>query len=216
MVKGSGIFNKKIMKSCLSLLVLLFAAGCLSEKVPENADQVTPVEVGEPIPNVTLSNSFGHDTELLNVVSEMPTLLIFYRGGWCPYCNTHLSQLAEIEDRLYDMGIQIVGISPDKPDYLQESTMEHELSYQLLSDSKMVAAKKFGLAFRVDSTTINRYKSGGLDLAERAGEDHYLLPVPAAFLVDTTGTIQYRYFNPDYKVRVGNDELLRASQELVK
>lgn len=198
-----------------SFLIILFAIGCSSQGIPESADQVTPLEVGKTIPDVTLTNSFGHETDLYQVVSERPTLLIFYRGGWCPYCNTHLSQLAEIEAQLYDMGVQIVGISPDRPEYLKESTMEHELSYQLLSDSDMNAAKKFGLAFRVDSTTINRYKNGGLDLAERAGEDHYLLPVPAAFLVDTTGTIHYRYFNPDYKVRVGNEELLTVSEGLV-
>lgn len=203
------------MKAFVPVFLLVFIIGCNSERIPESADQVNPVDVGEDIPDVTLVNSFGHESDLMEIVSQMPTLLIFYRGGWCPYCNTHLSQLAEIENQLYDMGIQIVGISPDRPDYIRESTMEHELSYQLLSDSDMAAAKEFGLAFKVDSTTINRYKNGGLDLAERAGEDHYLLPVPAAFLVDREGTIQYRYFNPDYKVRIGNDELLTASKKLV-
>lgn len=196
-------------------LLIIFAVGCNLHGIPESADQVTPLEVGQTIPDITLTNGFGHETDLYDVVIEMPTLLIFYRGGWCPYCNTHLSRLSEIEDQLYDMGVQIVGISPDRPEYLKESTLEHELSYQLLSDSDMDAAKEFGLAFKVDSTTINRYKQNGNDLAERAGEDHYLLPVPAAFLVDTTGTIHYRYFNPDYKVRVGNEELLTVSEELV-
>ena len=203
------------MKIVSTLLILLFAAGCMSRNIPDSADQVNPISVGETIPDVTLASSFGHKTDLQDLVSEKPTLLIFYRGGWCPYCNTHLSQLVEIENRLYDMGIQIVGISPDRPEYLQESTMEYELSYQLLSDSDMAASKEFGLAFRVDSTTINRYKNNGMDLAERAGEDHYLLPVPAAFLVDTDGIIQYRYFNPDYKIRAGNEELLTASEKLM-
>ncbi|MDX1641335.1 MAG: peroxiredoxin-like family protein [Balneolaceae bacterium] len=199
----------------LTIFLMIVAGACTSSNVADSADEVKPLETGENIPDVTLSNAFGHDIRLTEVVSEKPTLLVFYRGGWCPYCNKHLSQLAEIEGQLYDMGIQIVGISPDRPDYLRESTMEHELSYQLLSDADMNTSKKFGLAFRVDSTTINRYKNGGLDLAERAGEDHYLLPVPAAFLVDTTGTIQYRYFNSDYTVRVGNEELLAASDKLM-
>ncbi|WP_234567277.1 peroxiredoxin-like family protein [Rhodohalobacter sp. 614A] len=198
-----------------SLFLTIFTIGCNSHRIPENASQVAPLEVGQTVPDVILTNSFGHETDLHEIVSERPTLLIFYRGGWCPYCNAHLSQLAKIEAQLYDMGVQIVGISPDRPEYLKESTMEHELSYQLLSDREMNAAKEFGVAFRVDSTTINRYKNGGLDLAERAGEDHYLLPVPAAFLVDTTGTIHYRYFNTDCTVRVGNDELLTASKELM-
>jgi peroxiredoxin len=152
---------------------------------------------------------------LRNLASQKPSLVIFYRGGWCPYCNTHLSQLAEIEEQLYDMGIQILALSPDQPSYLKESTMEHNLNYKLLSDSDMNASKQFGLAFKVDTTTVNRYKRNGLDLAERSGYDHYMLPVPAAFFVDTTATIRYRYYNPDYTVRIDNEELLTTVKELM-
>lgn len=209
-------FQSKIMKTLYITLVLtLISAGCLQSQIPMSADEVAPLEVGQTIPDVTLLDGFNNEMDLQEMVSEKPTLLIFYRGGWCPYCNTHLSNLAMIEEELYDMGIQVLAVSPDKPEYLKESTMKHELDYKLLSDSDMNASKKFGLAYKVDSETINRYKNGGLDLAERSGHDHYLLPVPAAFLVDTEGIIQYRYFNPDYTVRVGNEALLDASKELV-
>ncbi len=195
--------------------LLMIISGCIEGDVAPSAEEVTPLEVGHEIPDVTLKDPFGNDTDLQNLISKKPTLLIFYRGGWCPYCNTHLSQLAEVEGELYDMGIQILAISPDKPSYLKESAMEHELNYKLLSDSDMNAAKQFGLAFKVDTTTVNRYKRNGLDLAERSGHDHYLLPVPAAFLVDTNATIQYRYFNPDYTVRIENNEILSAVAEVL-
>lgn len=209
-------FKEKIMKKILLIgFVALFTiiSGCNGGNVASSADEVAPLQVGDEIPDVTLKDPFGNDAELQNLVSEKPTLLIFYRGGWCPYCNGHLSQLVEIEEQLYDMGIQILAISPDKPSYLKESTMEHELNYKLLSDSNMNATKQFGLAFKVDTTTVNRYKRNGLDLAERSGYDHYLLPVPAAFLVDTDVTIRYRYFNPDYTVRIENEEILSAVEE---
>ncbi len=196
-------------------ILILIAAGCMRPAVPESPENVEPLEVGETIPDVSLTDIFGHKADLRELVSERPTLLIFYRGGWCPYCNTHLGELAKIEDEIYDMGIQIVGISPDKPSYLKETSMEHKLDYQLLSDADMMVSSRFGLAYKVEQETIDRYKESGLDLAERSGYDHYLLPVPAAFLVDTDGNVEYRYFNPDYTVRVGTDELLRVSRELV-
>lgn len=196
---------------CLAALL----TGCMNSPVAERAEDVSPIEIGETIPDITLKTAFAHDADLRDLVSEKPTLLIFYRGGWCPYCNAHLSQLAEIEEQLYDMGVQVLAVSPDQPNYLKESTMEHELNYQLLSDSDMNASKKFGLAFRVDSVTVNQYKKNGMNLAERSGYEHYLLPVPAAFLVDTTGVIRYRYFNPDYTVRIENDEILAALKELM-
>lgn len=196
-------------------ILFVMVTGCTGENVPSSAEEVTPVDVGREIPDVTLQDPFGNEADLQNLVSQKPTLLIFYRGGWCPYCNTHLSQLAEIEEQLYDMGIQILAVSPDQPSYLKESTMEHNLNYKLLSDSNMNASKQFGLAFKVDTTTVNRYKRNGLDLAERSGNDHYMLPVPAAFFVDTTATIRYRYFNPDYTVRIDNEELLTTVKELM-
>lgn len=197
-------------------ILITAAVSCSKGQVASTAEEVTPLEVGEEIPNVTLQDPFGNDTELHTLVSKKPALLIFYRGGWCPYCNAHLSQLVEIEEQLYDMGIQILAVSPDQPSYLKESVMEHELNYKLLSDSDMNASKQFGIAFEVDTATVNRYKRNGLDLAERSGHDHYLLSVPAAFLVDTTSTIQYRYFNPDYTVRIENDEILSTVEEVLR
>lgn len=215
----TGRFKENIMKHLwhlfYTILIITFIS-CSGGEVAPTAEEVSPAEVGEEIPNVTLKDPFGDDAELQELISKKPTLLIFYRGGWCPYCNTHLSQLAEIEEQLYDMGIQILAVSPDQPSYLKESMMEHDLNYQLLSDSDMSATKEFGLAFRVDTTTVNRYKRNGMDLAERSGYDHYLLPVPAAFLVDTNAMIQYRYFNPDYTVRIENDEILSAIEKMLE
>lgn len=200
----------------LGLAILFICiAGCNGGNIASSAEEVIPLEVGQEIPDVTLKDPFGNDADLRNLISKKPTLLIFYRGGWCPYCNAHLSQLAEVEEQLYDTGIQILAVSPDKPSYLKESAMEHELNYKLLSDSDMNATKQFGLAFKVDTTTVNRYKRNGLDLAERSGYDHYLLPVPAAFLVNTDATIQYRYFNPDYTVRIDNEEILSVVEEVL-
>jgi len=205
----------KLFVTYVIVFLLFLATGCKKSYVAEHPEDVCPLETGEKIPDVTLKTAFDRDINLQNLINEKNTLLIFYRGGWCPFCNTHLSQLAEIDEKLYDMGVQIIAISPDKPSYLKESTMEHELNYQLLSDSDMNVTKQFRVAFKVDSATVNRYKNNGMDLAERSGHDHYLLPVPAAFLVDTTGTIRYRYFNPDYKVRIKNEDILAAVDEMM-
>ena len=50
-----------------------------------------------------------------------------YRGSWCPYCNTQLSEIASIEDELKKLGYQIVAISPDKPESLNVTETKHDL-----------------------------------------------------------------------------------------
>lgn len=178
----------------------------------EEAAGVTPILTGTRIPDVSVRNIDGDSVNLRNLISRDPTVLIFYRGGWCPYCNKHMAELQQVEERLVDMGYQILAVSPDRPEKLKESISKHDLSYTLLSDSPMIASSAFGLAFKVDQKTLKRYDQIGIDLEESSGYDHHLLPVPAVFLVDTEGMIRFKYVNPDYKVRVKSKVLLAAAE----
>jgi len=208
------------------ILILLFTATPLlsqpkKEKaagvVASSAEKINPLKVGATIPNARLQTVAGDKVGLKNLVKEKPALIIFYRGGWCPYCNSHLGALGSIESKLDDLGFRIIAISPDKPKKLAKGKKEHNLTYMLLSDSSMKAAKKFGLAFRVDDQTFKKYKEEyGIDLEEHSGEDHHLLPVPAAFLVSTSGKILFAHSDPDYKARVDLDRLLSEAGRFSK
>ncbi len=180
-----------------------------------NSLKFAPISVGETIPDVTLQNVQCEKINVRKLASQKPTLITFYRGGWCPYCNVHLADLGKIESDLIALGIQIFAISPDKPDYLKESEAKHELKYTLLSDSKMEAARAFGLAYKVDDATLNALAGYKIDLKEKSGEDHEMLPVPAAILVNTDLTVSYVFANEDYTVRVNNAVLLDEIQRVV-
>lgn len=209
------------MKSYLALLVLTITAiGCStqtqpSDTIPDNAIDVTPLLIGESIPDMSLQNHLGETVSLRDVSSEN-SLFVFYRGGWCPFCSTELAELASIEDSLYSMGFNIVAISPDRPEFLQMSINDVEMDYTLLSDSMMEASKAFGIAFRLDDETFQRYKQNGLDLEERSGQDHHLLPVPAVFLTNGEGVIEFQYVNPDYRQRIDKEVLMAAANAMVE
>ena len=146
------------------------------------------------------------------MAKAQPLVLIFYRGGWCPYCNVHLGQLQEIDPQLRAMGYRIVAVSPDRPEELAKSAEKEGLNYILLSDSKMAAAKAFGLAFTVDGPTLAKYTEYGIDLETASGEKHHMLPVPAVFLIGTDGVIDFVYANPDYKTRIDPEVLLTQAK----
>lgn len=209
------------MRNLIPLLILLFI-GCDQSvqkdnlNIPDKATDVNPLLVGMQIPEIELKDTKNKTVSLAEEISQKPTAIIYYRGGWCPYCSKQLAGLREIEDELYDLGIKVLAISPDSPGFLSETLAEHEISYHLLSDQRMEGAKKLGIAFRVDRETADRYKENGLDLTERSGYDHLLLPVPSVFLVDTDGVIHFQYVNPDYKVRISGNLLLAAAKDLMK
>lgn len=184
--------------------------------VASSAEEVCPVLEGMKIHDAVVKTVDGKEISLHDVISKKPTVLIFYRGGWCPYCNLQLGQLQEIEKPLLEMGYQIVAISADKPEKLKESVQKKAINYTLLSDSTMLAAQVFGIAFHLDDETVEKYKKFGLDIEEASGEKHHILPVPAAFVLKTDGTIVFSYVNPDYKVRVQPEALLAAAKAGLK
>ena len=202
------------------LIILLFAliVSCTSneETTPSSAENINPLLIGQQIPDVILKNASGMDVDLHKLVSEQKSLILFYRGGWCPFCNSQLSQISNIEDELYDKNVQIIAISPDRPEFIKDSLTEQEIGYMLLSDSDMSVSKKFGIAFKVDPAVVASLKENNMDIEQRSGHNHHLLPVPAIFLVDTDGTIHFQYVNPDYKVRAGDKVLLAAVDEVLE
>jgi peroxiredoxin len=198
----------------LSLLVLIamFAPGTLAGPVPQRAEDVCPILIGEKVPALMLHDEAGKPYDLGASIARRPTILIFYRGGWCPYCNLHLAQLQKAEKSLVGLGYQILAVSPDRPEKLGAPKDKNGLRYVLLSDSEMKASLALGLAFRVDDETIEKYHGFGIDLEADSGKKHHLLPVPAAFVLGRDGTVKFSYVNPDYKTRISGELLIAAAK----
>jgi peroxiredoxin len=195
------------MKYFKSLILLAFALFHLHGE---------PISIGSSIPNNSIVRDLnGNKTDLISQLNKKPTVLIFYRGGWCPYCNLHLSAIQEIEDEIMAQGFQIIAISPDTPEHLNHTKEINKLNYMLLLDSSMQLAEDMGIAFQVEEELVNKYKNNyNIDLEAVSGEKHHKLPHPSLFLVDTDGTIQFAYTNNDYKVRLDSKELLDTIKEL--
>lgn len=201
---------KRLSIAVLGLCVVS-AAALAAEKVADAPEAVEPLQKGATVPDVTLRTVDGEEVKLREVVAEKPAALIFYRGGWCPYCNKHLKDVQEIEDEIKEAGYQIIAISPDDPAHLKKTLDQHGFSYTLMSDSKMEASKRFGLAFRLDGDTLERYKGFGIDLGNSSGGGNKdALPVPAFYLVNTEGEITFAHTDADYKKRLSNEEILEA------
>lgn len=171
---------------------------------PEKAEDISPLLIGEVIPQVKLKDAMGHTFDLNKAVTSQPTILIFYRGGWCPYCNLQLSGLQEIEGELRKGGYQIIAVSTDQPDDLKQSAEKDKLSYTLLSDADLNFAKQMGIAFRAPEA----YHKMLFKTTAQKNTD-MLLPVPSVFILNKKGEIRFEYIEPDFKERI-NPELLKA------
>lgn len=165
------------------------------------------------LPEITLKTINGENFNLNNFVKNKPVILLFYRGGWCPFCNMQLANLQSIEKDITALGYQIIAVSPDKPEKLKESLDKHKITYILLSDSKMDAAKKMDVYFKVDEMTMNNMKKLNVNIEDYSGENHGLLPIPSVFIINKNSEIKFMYVNPDFKVRLEPSVLLEEAKK---
>ena len=185
---------KNLMKKIISALLFIASFSASAQVIYPNPVSIKSLKVGDTIPNFALLNTNNQNIESKNLLTNKPIVLIFYRAGWCPFCNTHLSEVQNIEKDILKLGFQIIAISTDKPEKLQETTQKLNLNYTLLSDPECVVAAKFGIAFW-------------------AGEN-WKLPVPSLYVIDKKGIINYNYSNPEYQTRISTTEILKVLKKM--
>ncbi|MDE3271923.1 peroxiredoxin-like family protein [Pseudoalteromonas sp. G4] len=204
------------MRNFLIFLFVLIPNLVFAKSIAESSDTVSPLLNGQLIPNINVTTLDGSSQTLSAYLDNQMTILFFYRGGWCPFCNTQMGQLKKIEPKLKAMGYKLVGVSTDAPQDLQKSISKMALQYDLLSDFNSELSQAFGLAFFTDEATTKRYVKR-LDLTNPlkkngSGDARLVLPVPAIYLIDENGLVQFNYVNPNFKVRLHEEVLLKAAE----
>ncbi|WP_100643471.1 peroxiredoxin-like family protein [Alteromonas facilis] len=182
--------------------------------IADRAEDVTPLLNGQSIPQTTLKLADGSPVSLTALTMQKPSIVLFYRGGWCPYCNRQLAELKDIEQELVSLGYQVLAISPESPSRLQEQKLETEFAVTLLSDVSLDTIRNFGIGFYVEQATSDRYLNEyGIDLTEDKSM-RSVLPAPAIFFVDTQGVVQFNYVNPNFRVRPSAELILNVAKVL--
>ncbi|MFV8370515.1 peroxiredoxin-like family protein [Flavobacterium sp. LB2R40] len=199
------------MKKIIYLALLALGISVNAQNnLPKSASEIAPLLIGEKIPDVILKSVENKEVNLTELIAKKRTILVFYRGGWCPYCNIHLAALAEAEKELLDLGYQIIAISPDAPKSLKVTDDKEKLNYLLLSDSKGELARGVGIAFQAPEN----YKAVIAKGSE--GANNSFLPVPAVLILNVNAEIEFEHITPNYKNRISNELLIAVAKSLNK
>ena len=194
--------------------------GHADSPVADDAASIQPLGAGDRAPEFIVQDVDGDNFHFDPQDLERPVILVTFRGGWCPYCNMHLSELRHVLPELEAQDIDIYFLSGDRPDQLIASLAPetrddvNKLGYTLLSDASATAAIALGIAFRVDSSLAERLTSRGRDVAASSLDSGGVLPVPAVFAIDAAGNIAFAHTNADYKLRLSADELRKVAAAL--
>lgn len=195
--------------SVILLILLSFSINTYAQ-LPETAEDICPILIGEKIPDITLVNTDNQQASITGLLKEQPTVLIFYRGGWCPYCNAHLAEIADIEQEIIAAGYKVIAISPDAPDKLNLTVDKKELKYTLLSDSEGKLSAAMGIAFKAPDS---KWKTNQLQKYS-GGKNPGFLPVPSVFVVNKKGEVMFEHINPNYRQRLDGKLLMAVLNAL--
>lgn len=166
--------------------------------------------VGARLPPFTLPDATGTPVSSQDLLAEGPLVVVFYRGGWCPYCNLVLGGLQARLDEFAAHGATLVAVSPQLPDASLSTAEKHALSFPVLSDVGNAYARELGLVHGLGADVQALYEQWGFDLAGRNDGHDDELPLPATYVVAPHGTVAWRFVDADYKRRAEPDDVLAA------
>jgi peroxiredoxin len=170
--------------------------------------QKQTLKVGDVAPVFSAADQDGNFVDLKEKLLKSKVILIFYRGHWCPYCNRELTALQDSLKLLQAKKAKVIAISPELPVYVQKTIEKTDVTFPVLSDRGHSIMDAYGVTITLDAAAQNRLKNIGVDLQLVNGANGNVLPVPAVYIINQQGKIDYIFFDPNYRVRPSVKELL--------
>jgi len=170
---------------------------------------------GAPLPDGDLLDPRGRASTLAATRRDRPAVVVFYRGAWCPYCNLTLrTYQAELAPELARRGVELIAISPQKPDGSLSMQETNNLTFSVLSDPGNHIAGKLGILTAPSDAATEAQASMGLDIAEHNADATRTIPMPTVIVVDADGVIRWIDVHPNYTTRTEVEQILGAVDEL--
>jgi peroxiredoxin len=172
------------------------------------------LKVGSKAPDGALPDVSGATVKLSALYKKGPTFLVFYRGGWCPFCNSQLHNLTEAKPEFDKRGVQLVAISVDQPGEEAKTQAKLGVPFPMLSDSKLKVHGAFKIVHKTTAEERQLLSGYGVDLQAYSGESHGNFATPAIFYVDQRGVIRFAHVGEDYQTRPSPKQMLAIADKL--
>jgi len=203
------------------------SAGQLPAEVAEAfaAEQRALAAAGEPagiarpgtrLPDGKLLDVAGQPATLADTLSGKPAVIVFYRGGWCPYCNISLrAYQAQLVPALAERGIALIAISPQAPDGSLSTKESKELTFTVLSDPGNRLARQLGILTAPSDGARAAQLQLGLDLTQVNADGTTGLPMPTVVIAGADGVIRWIDVHRDYTTMAEPGQVLQAVTETI-
>jgi peroxiredoxin len=181
----------------------------LVERVHENGGGENAPRPGDAMPSFLLPDETGRLVSLQLLLARGPLAIMFFRGHWCPYCRLNVRAVIDATDRIRATGGHVVAIMPETQAFAGKFKTDSAVSFPVLTDLDNGYALSLNLAIWL-GTEIQRLLSPMEDLPSFHGNEGWVLPIPATFVVGRDGVVKARFVDPDFRRRMAIDDLIAA------
>lgn len=121
----------------------------------------------------------------------------------------------KILTKIHEAGAELVAVSPVTPDNSLNMVEKNALEFKVLSDVGNVAARQYGIVYKLPDRIGMFYRKGGMiDLTKYNNDDSMELPLAVTYVIDTDGIIKYAFLDADYRKRAETAEVLKEVNKL--
>ena len=166
--------------------------------------------VGDRMPDFLLPDDDGRLVSLQSLLGRGPLVLAFRRGHWCPYCLLSTNALARVQTAIARSGARLAVVTPEREAFGKLLKLRTQAQFQVFSDIDNGYALSIGLAIAVGDEMREAMGGRGRDLGVYQGNDAWVLPIPATYVIDSTGVVAFRHVDADYRRRADVEAILAA------
>ena len=175
----------------------------------------TPPYHHKDVQDFILMDSHGQPVRLQSLLERGPAVISFYRGGWCPYCNTQLREFQRVLPEIESLGASLLAISPERPYHAFATEQQNKLTFPILSDVRNVVSERFGIVSKLSTDLRALYEGSqqGREQTDRSkGANHF--PIPSAFVIDPMRAVRMACIEEDFSKHLAPTMAVKALKRL--
>ncbi len=167
-------------------------------------------KTGDTLPPFMLPDDAGRLVGLGDFRTAKSVVISLNRGHWCTYCRVEFESMRGIHDEVTRRGGAMLAITPDRQHYVRELKEELDLPFPLLSDMDNAYAMSLGLVVWCGDEVRTLYRSIDWHLDAFQGNNGWMVPIPATYVIAPDGRIKASFVEPDFRKRIEPAAILDA------
>lgn len=158
---------------------------------------------GSPLPDFRATDEQGDPVRSVELHGA-PTVILFVRGNWCPFCSRQVHNMTQYYRDIVDLGARLILITPKPLETTRRVAEFFEVEFDFWLDEDLRITRQLGLL-----------QAGGVpgSYGKEYGEDTVW---PTSLVVDAAGIIRYTELSKHISDRPDPSVLLQEIRKTLK